>query len=419
VPLKLDFSRRFRYDIGMPRIAKLTPKLDPDRKRWVLTIPPKFSPTGGRRREFFETEAQALERSREIRRNLEFSREVAMKAGPDLIRTAVNYDDHFRDVYGFEGGLKEACETFARRLDQESRAPLHGELVKSYESAHEAGWTEAYRSKWQWIASALEPLAKKTTVRMDGQFWSQWLDSTCRERGWSPGTYNDLLTMTRSIWKHALGQDLVARNPLEGLRRRPVPVVAKAIYTVEEVRRILDCAWRHDRDMVPFFAIAFFAGLRPDKGSEIARLTWEDIHFEEKWIRVGGDFRNKTKTKRYVPMEDNLCEWLAPWRGTSGSVVPANLTRRRQWILRGRYTSGAGLPEQEWTELAPSGMDYRDATRHTYGSFLEAKYRDRARVMTNMGHTSPKTYQQHYHNARSPKEAEAFWSLLPPEEGGA
>ena len=62
----------------------------------------------------------------------------------------------------------------------------------------------------------------------------------------------------------------------------------------------------------------------------------------------------------------------------------------------------------------PFGLQARDITRHTYGSYLEAKYRDRNVVKENMGHTSFKTYEQHYRNARSPQEGERFWSIVPP-----
>ena len=65
-------------------------------------------------------------------------------------------------------------------------------------------------------------------------------------------------------------------------------------------------------------------------------------------------------------------------------------------------------------ELVPFGLQARDITRHTYGSYLEAKYRDRNVVKENMGHTSFKTYEQHYRNARSPQEGERFWSIVPP-----
>lgn len=51
--------------------------------------------------------------------------------------------------------------------------------------------------------------------------------------------------------------------------------------------------------------------------------------------------------------------------------------------------------------------------RHSYGSNLEAKYKDRNLVKENMGHTNFATYEQHYRNARTPKQAEEFWGIYP------
>jgi integrase len=303
-----------------------------------------------------------------------------------------------------------------KRLDEDSRATRFGELVDAYEKEHFDGWSKNYKTKWSWFLNAVEELRDSITLPMDGAFWSRWMREKAEEKEWSDGTYNDLLSLLRAVWKYGLGLSLVDRNPIEGLRRRKVRRTDKAVYTVDQVKALMNCAWEHDREMVPYFAIALFAGLRPDVGSEICGLTWEDINFEERWIRVGAGFDNKTGTKRFVPLEDNLAQWLDSWKEAHGPVVPRNLSNRRRWIVRGKYQAEEKAPETEWKELVPSGMDYRDVTRHTYGSYLEAKYKDRNIVKENMGHTSFTTYEQHYRNARTPKEAEQYWTILPPED---
>lgn len=83
---------------------------------------------------------------------------------------------------------------------------------------------------------------------------------------------------------------------MEGIRRRKLVERSKAIYSIDEVKLLLNSTWENDKEMVPFFAIAIFAGLRPDVESEISYLTWADINFKEKWIRVGAGFDSKTGT---------------------------------------------------------------------------------------------------------------------------
>jgi len=396
--------------------AEFTPKWDPGKRKWRLSIPGKHSSTGKRRREYFDSEADAKGRAKELKNKSQLSHRVAHAAGPELIKAAVNYDELFRDIYGFENGLEQACEYLMKRLDEESQTSRFGALVDAYEREHFDGWSKSYRTKWAWFTNAVEELRDATILPMDGAFWANWMRGKAEEKSWSDGTYNDLLSFLRSIWTHGVGISLAPRNPMEGLRRRKIRRVNKAIYTVEQVEKLLRCAWDHDRELVPYFAIAIFAGLRPDVGSEICSLSWTDVNFEERWIRVGASFDNKTRTKRYVGMAENLARWLAPWKGAEGPVVPRNLTNRRRWIVRGKYQAKEGSPESEWKELVPSGSDYRDVTRHTYGSYLDAQCKDPNIVMKSMGHASFSTYEQHYKNARTAKEAEEFWSLMPPGE---
>jgi integrase len=99
---------------------------------------------------------------------------------------------------------------------------------------------------------------------------------------------------------------MVDKNPVDGLKRRKLRRKPVAVYSPEQVQVLLHSAWEHDREMVPFFAILIFAGLRPDEDSEIGKLNWEDVNFQERWIRVGARFDNKTESKRFVPIEDNL-----------------------------------------------------------------------------------------------------------------
>lgn len=398
----------------MAQSAEFSPRWDPGKRKWRLSIPPKHSSTGKRRREYFGSESEAKGRAKELKNKSQLSQRVAHAAGPELIKAAVNYDELFRDIYGFENGLEQACEYLMKRLDEESQTTRFGALVDAYEREQFESWSKSYRTKWAWFTNAVEEIRDLTTLSMDGAYWADWMRGKAEEKGWSDGTYNDLLSFLRSVWKHGVGLSLAPRNPMEGLRRRKIRRVIKAIYTIEEVERLLKCAWRHDRDMVPYFSIAIFAGLRPDEGSEICSLTWADVNFEERWIRVGTSFANKTGTKRFVPMSDNLAQWLAPWRDETGPVVPPNLTSRRRWIVRGKYQATDDAPESEWKELVPSGSSYRDVTRHTYGSYLEAQCKDRNIVKENMGHASFSTYEQHYRNARTTVEAQAFWSLVPP-----
>ena len=400
----------------MARHASLAPRKDPAKNLWVISLPKSLSSTGKRQREYFRSKVEAEKRSEQLHRLQDHSARVVRQAGPELIKAAVNYNELFQSLYGFDGGLAEACEAFMKRLDTETSTPRFSQLLDAYERDNAINWKPAYATKWRWFRKHADQAGDSLILELDSHFWVNWLGQRTQREGWSDGTFNEVASMLSSVWKHAVAQDVVERNPVEGVKRRKIRRQAKPVYTVEQVRGLMNTAWEHDCDMVPYFAIAVFAGLRPD--SEIPNLTWENVDFDEGWIRVAAHFENKTETKRFVPIEDNLRRWLTPWTNARGRVTPTNFVRRRQWITRGRYQALVGVSEKEWTELVPYGEHVRDITRHTYGSYLEAKYRDRNIVKENMGHTDFRTYEQHYRNARPPKEAELFWALVPPRKRG-
>jgi len=76
---------------------------------------------------------------------------------------------------------------------------------------------------------------------------------------------------------------------------------------------------RAEAKFVPYLAIGAFAGVR---SSETCRLTWEDIHFDQKVIRLGPEI-TKTQSGRLAVMPDNLVAWLKSYEGEKkGKVVP-------------------------------------------------------------------------------------------------
>lgn len=381
-----------------------------------MRVPAKLTDSGKVKREIFSSEKAALDRVEEIRKLQVESADAVRMAGPKLIRSAVHYDDLFSLIYGFEGGLSEACEQFVRQLDERHRSISFGELVENFEEHHRSNWSKGYTGKWNWFKNHLEDILDRPVLDLDLLFWRSWLAKNAEKKTWKAKTYNEVAGILSSIWKDAVRQQLVERNPIEGVSRRKVQRKEVAVYSVEQVKTLLDCAWKHDREMVPYFAIAIFAGLRPDVHSEITKLDWGDVDFEHKQIRVGKNFDNKTNTKRFVEMEENLLAWLEPWKNATGPVVPPNLVRRRRYLTRGKYQSPKKTPSTKWVELVPNGEEARDITRHTYGSYLEAKYRDRDKVMANMGHLDTSTYEQHYRSVRSPQEAEDFWNIRPPAD---
>jgi integrase len=160
------------------------------------------------------------------------------------------------------------------------------------------------------------------------------------------------------------------------------------VLSVEVARRLLAAS---SPEMLPYWAIGLFGGLRP---SEVRQLQWSDVDFEDALITVRS---TKTGRKRFVKMQPNLIAWLTPHRRGDGKVVrPVNFRKQGE-----RDKSAAGLGD--WPQ---------NALRHSFGSYWLSQFADVNRLAVEMGN-SPQVIEKHYKQAVRPKEAHRYWALAP------
>jgi len=403
----------------MGRKLSLKPRFDKKRGKWTLSIPARLSPTGARKRMFWDRgdEEKAIEHARRLRSGLEHFERRAVGIRPDLMETAVKWDEVAKE-HGYHG-LEHFCAQHFAAMAKASASPPLKKLLATYERDHAANWSPAYLSKrWKPFRARLVELEDLRISHLDQDRWRQWFADWAKACKPSAATYNQQLGMIRGLFDLAAARKVFAHNPLDDIPGLKERISAVSVSTPAEVQRLLAAALQHDRDMVPYFAICYFAGLRPD--SEARRLRFEHIDWKAGHILV-----DVTKTadnpRRFVQIEEPLREWLRPWIRRKGSIIPDNFAKRRRRLIYGYHTTpGAVLAnESTWKPLVP--WDH-DITRHTYGSFWEAAHRGQAgsreAIVANMGHAGFKTFERYYRNARPPAEAEEFWSIRPPAQEG-
>jgi integrase len=144
-------------------------------------------------------------------------------------------------------------------------------------------------------------------------------------------------------------------------------------------------------DISLYLAIAAFTGMR---ASEILRLDWDDINFERGHITVAAD-KAKTATRRLVPIQPNLMQWLAPYRGSKGRIVDARIDCRAIEFAKGR---GVAWPH--------------NCLRHSYASYRLAAIADTARVALEMGN-SPQKLMTNYRELADEHDATAWFAISP------
>ena len=167
----------------MGRHAELEPKHDSAKKRWVISLPPALSASGQRSREYFKSKAEALERTAALKDLRGKSLKAVRRAGTDLIETAVNYDELFRNVYGLSGGLAQACEAHMRHLDGLGHGHLFGALLDAYHSDHSINWSSSRKTTWEWFIKQLAGFRDRSATTLDSEFWSEWLNQEAKGMG--------------------------------------------------------------------------------------------------------------------------------------------------------------------------------------------------------------------------------------------
>ena len=401
----------------MGRVTQLSPRYDHTIGKWVLNLPPWLSPTGKRKRLFWDRgeEEKAKAHAKQLREGMEHFKHQAKHIRPDLMETAVKWDQVAVE-WGFHG-LEHFCAAKFAEMEKANQSPTLEELLDAFEADHSKNWSSQYLGKrWKPFRNRLHEVEELRISQLDEAYWREWFKAWLTRDKPSPTTYNQQLGGVRSLFELSAAKRVHAINPLDDLpgakdKGRHVPVSTPA-----EVRRLLEMAWKHDREMVPYFAVCYFAGLRPD--SEARRLRFEHIDWKGGHILVGVT-KTTDNPRRFVEIEETLRVWLRPWWGKKGAIEPDNFAKRRRRLIYGYYTTpGATIgDEPKWKPLVSWG---HDITRHSYGSYWEAAHRgeagSRERIVANMGHANFKTFERYYRNARPPKEADEFWSIAPPEE---
>jgi integrase len=172
------------------------------------------------------------------------------------------------------------------------------------------------------------------------------------------------------------------------------------IFRPEEMAAVLESA---DERLIPFLAIGAFAGLRH---AELQRLEWPEVRLDEGFIEIKAA-KAKTASRRLVPMQDNLKQWLKPYRKSGGLICDYVNTSNQ--IDRLGACVDKRLKEKDPTAVFTWK---RNALRHSYISYRVADTQNVAQVALEAGN-SPQMIFQHYRELVRPEAAKAWFGLMP------
>jgi integrase len=181
-------------------------------------------------------------------------------------------------------------------------------------------------------------------------------------------------------------------------------------FSNEVLEGMLNEAAKSAIDLVPFFALGAFCGLRAGS-PELRELLWSDIHFDEKTIVVRAEIA-KTKKKRFISISENCLAWLNFYleqkkhSGIEGRIL--TLTDFELYEKRSKVFHVVAGPEAEYIK---AGL------RHTYASNHLAFHNDINRLVIELGHQgNVNMLWKHYHLATKKADAIKFWNIFPPSK---
>ena len=182
---------------------------------------------------------------------------------------------------------------------------------------------------------------------------------------------------------------------LEGISRQREHSTIE-IYTPQEMAALLLAA---SGNKLLSIALRGFAGLR---SAELERLQWNQIRLgAEPHLIVNAD-QAKTRSRRLVPISDNLAAWLAPHARKSGSV----------WPHGHDY-----LYESQRAVARKAGVKWKqNALRHSFISYRMAMVKDANQVALEAGN-SPDIIFRNYLELVTQTQARSWFGIEPEAKG--
>lgn len=229
-----------------------------------------------------------------------------------------------------------------------------------------------------------QPIAGVTVEQID-----DWL----RNLPGSPKSRANYRANVGVLFSYAVKRRMLDFNPVVHTARPKLPDNPPEIFTVTDLRALLEAAQRSEPSVVPMLAIGALAGLRD---AEIKRLDWSEVDWVRGHIEVKAS-KAKSARRRIVPIQPNLAAWLSPYTGMKGCVAPTNSREKID-----QACEAAQLPR--WPN---------NGLRHSYASYRLAAINDAPKVAMELGHTSPQMLFNTYREVVLPEEAVRYWQITP------
>lgn len=290
--------------------------------------------------------------------------------------------------------LTDATEHFLAYLDVEEKGWIVSTLYEQcYRAKEREGKSVRYLRDLECrLGRFEEEFGHRAADSISAGEISDWLAGL----NLSPVSRNNYRRVLAVMFAFGVKRKVCRFNPARDAEKAKVIEAEPNILTPEQATDLLKhCAAK----IKPVVALGLFAGLRT---SELLRLDWAEIDFEEEHILVTAD-KAKSARRRYITMPNNLRQWLMPHASKTGAVAPSEGEYYRR-LTEARREAGL-LKSWEGNEM-----------RHSFASYHLARNRNAGQTAAELGHTTPHLLFQHYRKLATPAAAEEYFAIIPPSK---
>ncbi len=363
------------------------------RHRYGFLVSIRSRRYGLNERKNFKTEKQATEYARGIADRL-----VQNGKGPDVPNDRIQFASSYEKLT-----TRLSCYG---RTPEEAVAHYLGHLGSEIAKQAKPSIRDLVE-KWQTYKYEDTTLSKKTVIEIRSYarfIKSEWcdlkpddlkrndIDVLIKRLKISNNTRRKYLRYIRMFFAWVKNEGHILQNPTDGISYKPDGFNGE-FYDVPTTKGLLHYIIENEKDLIGYYALLTFAGLRPSEG---VRVEWKDYNFKtcQLYVRKG-----KTNA-RYITLESVAVEWMKFHRANTPQDKPfIDLYRleNRERVVRQRVRNG------DWIQ---------DGLRHGFGTYYKSKIKDIGHVADYMGNSAD-VVKRHYARTIPDAECQEFWALTP------
>lgn len=373
----------------------------PSSRYIVVHAPAGFEGHPKRRTHYFQTKSAAKDFRAQIKRWKEDQKNPPLEI--ELSETDKRWIAFLQNRLGDLSLLPEIINHWERTAKAVRKPLVVADLCAEYvEDRRTKNFRKSTLGDEKWVCTKFsEQFADLEAHKVTALHIRKFLDTAT-----SDSTGRKFYKVVSQMFDFGRERHVVVLNPCAEIARPKIAFKDPAIITPRIFETLLCTAEAEFPALLPYIAIAGFAGVRREELIREYRsdkiLRWEDFYWDRGLIEIRSEVAKKTARKRgdrrFIPIEPSLVQWLQNHRRETGEVVALSDSGFRAKYRRLCQKAGH----------APNPNELR----HSFASFWLARSTETgvgalAKIMGN----SEAVVKKHYVEVLSPEDGETWFGI--------